>query len=387
MPLAGIVAEFNPLHNGHKYLIDCAKTAGYDVASVISGNFVQRGDTAIIPKFRRAESALLAGADIVLELPIPWSMSTAQNFAFGGISQLSAIGVEALYFGSECGDIDELNKVADLLTSEKYNTKLKERLSQGNTFAKIRSELVNELLNKESNVLRNPNDTLAVEYILAARKLGLSMRFVPVKRKGASHNDSSAINGFSTATLLRDAINKGDYDYLSMFVPEFSYKIIEKSPVSNIDRIDTAIIAKLKQMKSDDFSKISDMSEGLDKLIYKSVRDSFCIKELAEKLKSKRYTLARIRRLILSSFLEIDNSFFLKEPPYVRVLGFTQNGEKYLAIPKNKPVITKVSQIEKLNDFSKHVFDKENISNELYALSLNEPKSFVSEQREAIRRT
>ena len=113
MPLAGIVAEFNPLHNGHKHLIDCAKSEGYNVAAVISGNFVQRGDVALIPKFKRALSAVRAGVDIVVEMPVPWSMSTAQNFALGGISQLCTLGIDTLFFGSECGDSSVLEQIAD----------------------------------------------------------------------------------------------------------------------------------------------------------------------------------------------------------------------------------------------------------------------------------
>ena len=386
MPLAGIIAEFNPLHSGHKYLIDCAKNDGYDVAAVISGNFVQRGDTAIIPKFKRAEAALAAGVDIVLELPVPWSMSTAQNFALGGISQLAAIGIDRLYFGSECDDIFELNKVADVLSSDEFTVRLKQRLGQGITFARLRSELVNEILGYDSNLLYGPNDTLAVEYILAAQRLGLSLEFKPIKRVGASHNDLEDQNGFSTATLLRNAILGGEFDYVSKFTPASSFEIIKDSPISDINRLDIAIISKLKLMKPDELSLISDMSEGLDNLLYKAIRECYSFPELLERIKSKRYTLARIRRLLLSSYLGIDSGFFLREPPYVRVLGFDSKGEKYLSAAVTKPIITKVSQIDKLDNFSKLVFDKENISNELYALSLNEPNRFINEQREAIRR-
>jgi len=386
LPLAGIIAEFNPLHNGHQYLIDTAKREGFDVATVISGNFVQRGDTAIIPKFKRTESALSAGADIVLELPIPWSMSTAQNFALGGVSQLSAVGIDALFFGSECGDIQELYEVARILSSDEFNDRLKTRLSCGATFAKLRSELVGEILGKETDILSSPNDTLAVEYILAARRLGLSTVFRPIKRVGAMHNDKTEQSAFTTATLLRNAIISDDFEYVARFTPKHSYDIIKDSPISNIRRIDTAILAGLKQMKPAELSRIIDISEGLDNLIYKSLRDCCSLEELTEKIKSKRYTLARIRRIILSAFLGIDNRFFLTEPPYVRVLGFNDNGEKYLSGTKVKPVITKVSQIEKISEFAKLVFDKENTANEIYALTLDDPVRFISEQREAIRR-
>ena len=142
LSVAGIIAEFNPLHNGHKYLIDCAKSENDFVVCVISGNFVQRGDVAIIPKFKRAEAALLSGADLVLELPVPWSMSTAQNFALGGVSQLAALGVDTLYFGSECGDSALLERIADVIASEEFNAALKNELNRGETFAKTRTKVV-----------------------------------------------------------------------------------------------------------------------------------------------------------------------------------------------------------------------------------------------------
>ena len=116
--ICGIIAEFNPLHNGHKYLIERAKADGNTVVTVISGNFVQRGDTAIVPKFVRAEMALECGADLVVELPTPWAMSTAQNFAFGAISQLLAFGIDSLYFGSESGNLQDLLDVSNLLSSK-----------------------------------------------------------------------------------------------------------------------------------------------------------------------------------------------------------------------------------------------------------------------------
>ncbi len=385
LPLAGIIAEFNPLHSGHKHLIETAKKDRFDVACVISGNFVQRGDTAIIPKFNRAEAALRVGADVVVELPVPWSMSTAQNFAFGGVSQLSALGIDALYFGSECGNLKELTDVSEILLSKEYDSLIKEALGSGETFAKIRSKTVSKLLGRKSSVLEYPNDTLAVEYISAAKKLGLMIEFRPVKRVGAGH-DEAENDGYTSASLLRRAIRSSDYDYAERYMPQPALDILRVSPISDSSNIDTSVLAVLKRLKQSDFSLLPDMSEGLDRLLYKTVRESSSVTELVDKVKSKRYTMARIRRLIYSAFLGIDNEFFLKEPPYLRMLGFTENGKKYLSTVSSKPLVTKVSQISKLDDFSKKVFETENLANEMYTLSLNVPKAFVSEQSEAIRK-
>jgi predicted nucleotidyltransferase len=385
LPLAGIVAEFNPLHSGHKYLIDIAKNDGNDVAVVLSGNFVQRGDTAIIPKFKRAETALTAGADIVVELPVPWSMSTAQNFALGGVSQLVALGVDKLYFGSECGDINLLNRVAKLLLSDEFNAKIKEHVTENNTFSKIRSKLVGEFLDSSAEeVLKNPNDTLATEYIMAAHRLGAKIEFSAIKRIGAGHNANSDADGYSSSSLIRYAMLNNNKEYSKKYIPADIFSIVDTALFSNISKLDLAIISRLKQLSLIEISKLPDISEGLCNVIYESIRTSYTFTELLGKIKSKRYTLARIRRILLCGFLCIDNYFFLKIPPYVRVLGFNKNGEKYLSNKSSIPVVTRVAQIKELDEFSNQVFRVECRANEQYALSLNNPSAYTNEFNQKI---
>lgn len=385
MSLAGIVAEFNPLHNGHKYLIDCAKRDGHNVACVISGNFVQRGDTAIIPKFKRAETALLAGADIVLELPVPWSMSTAQNFAFGAISQLSALNIDVLYFGSESGDENLLQLVANHLSSGEFDKYIKKDLNSGITFAKLRQNAVKSLLGKEAALtLENPNDTLAIEYICAAKKLGLKINFKAIKRIGANHNDSVSTSDFSTSTLLRNDIKEDEQNSLNKYIPENVLSVIKSSPKSDIKKLDSSIISKLKLENYENLSKLPDVSEGLENLLYKSIKSAHSYHELCDLVKTKRYTLARIRRIILSAFLGIDNRWFLKEPPYVRLLGFSGEGQKLITKESRKPIVTRVSQINRLDETSKAVLRLENRINSVYALSLDNPKDMLDENLEKI---
>lgn len=385
MSLAGIVAEFNPLHNGHKYLIDCAKNDGHNVACVISGNFVQRGDTAIIPKFKRAQTALLAGADIIIELPVPWSMSTAQNFALGAISQLSALNVDILYFGSESGNENLLQLIADTIESDKYEEILKQQLLNGKTFAKNRQYAIEFLLGNDiAKTLENPNDTLAIEYICASKKLGLNMKFKAIKRVGANHNDTYSKEKFSTSTLLRDEIKKNNIDSLSEFIPDNILSVIKSSPKSDIQRLDSAIISKLKMTDSETLSNLPDLSEGIENLLYKKIKLASSYNELCELVKTKRYTMARTRRIVLSAFLGLDNSYFLKEPPYVRVLGFTSKGLDIIPKQSKKPIITKISQINRLEESSKAVLKLENMINDVYSLSLDNPKEMISESSEKI---
>lgn len=384
MGISGIIAEFNPLHNGHKYLIDRAKNDGNTVVCVISGNFVQRGDTAIIPKFARAEMSLISGADVVVELPSPWAMSTAQNFAFGALSQLLAFGIDSLYFGSESSNIEELLKIAQILTSEEYNNKISSSSNKNITFAALRSQIVSEMIGYKTDILNSPNDTLAVEYICAAKKLNANIKFVPVKRIGAGHNDTESSDEFTNATLLREAVLSGNIEFINRYMPKESIDVLLNSPISNIERLDTAIISHLKLLNKNDFSSLPDVSEGLDNLLYNTIRTSMTYSGLLAELKSKRYTLARIRRLILSAFLGINKKYFLTEPPYVRLLGFKESSIEVLNKTANKPVISKVSQINDLDLLSQELFNLENKINEIYALSLDKPELFVNECKEKI---
>ena len=380
--ICGIIAEFNPLHNGHKYLIDCAKSSGNTVVCVISGNFVQRGDVAIVPKFTRVQMAMNCGADIVVELPVPWSMSTAQNFALGAVSQLLAVGVDTLYFGSECASIEELNKVADILLSNNFKSKLSNAQTDGATFASTRSKIVSEILGYDSAILDSPNDTLAVEYICASKKLGADLLFVPIRRIGSGHNDTQITDDISNATLIREELHKGNEVY--KYIPNECADLLSSSPIADIIRLDTAIVSRLKLLSKDELRNLPDISEGIDNLLYNCIREATNFDDLLCRMKTKRYTLARVRRLILSAFLGVDNRYFGQEPPYVRVLGFRSNKLNTISNASSKPIITKVSQIKKLNNNAIDLFEKENQINEIYALSLDNPKLFINECSEKL---
>ncbi len=384
MPIAGIIAEFNPLHNGHKYLIEKAKKDGNYVICVISGNFVQRGDVAIIPKEQRTKSALLCGADLVLELPVPWSMSTAQNFALGGVSQLSAFNIDSLYFGSECGSTELLINTADILLTPEYNESLKEKVKTNKSFATIRQEILGEYSENLSKVLNNPNDSLAVEYICAAKRLGLNIKFNAIKRVGAGHNDLSDADIFCSSTLLRERFNNKETSDINKFMPEAAYNIFINAPHADINRLDTAIISRLKMLSDAEIETIPDISEGLGSLLLNSVKESYTYSELCDKIKSKRYTMARIRRIVLSAFLGINKKYFLTQPPYVRVLGFNENGSKLIPKDGKKPIITKVSQLKHLSNEERTLFETENKISEIYALSLDSPADFTSEYKRKI---
>ena len=373
MALVGIIAEFNPLHSGHKLLIDTAKKDGNTVAVVISGNFVQRGDTAIIPKIKRAQQALICGADIVAELPVLWSMSTAQNFALGGVSQLNALGCEKIIFGSECGDIEKLKKTADILLSDEFSSIVREEIKNGVTFASARQKAAIQL-GADENVLNSPNDNLGIEYIIAAKTLKLDIDFNCIKRKGAMHDSEQISDNLVSSSFIRGKLIGNDLGYAERFMPIALRGFIEPDFVSDIKRIETAILAILRQKTVEDFKNLPDISEGIENKLFFSVRVAKSLEELYSMIKSKRYTLARVRRLVLSAALDFTNEFFMTKPPYARVLGFSKNGEQILKnISADTPVITKVSSIKELDEASQKVFQIEQRATDLYALSLKSP--------------
>lgn len=369
MSVCGIIAEFNPLHTGHKYLIDKAKEYG-PVVCAISSNFVQRGDCAIFEKRIRAKSALVCGADIVVEMPVLWSMSTAQNFALCGVAQLMQMGCDKIIFGSESGDIDALRNCAEILLSKEYEQAIKEKLKSGKTFASIRQETA-ESLGAPKGILATANNNLAIEYIIAGKKLGFSGEFLTVKRQGAMH-DTKDIGEFVSASLIREKLQLGEYDFAKEFVPKELHCFIEKDNISDIKNIEKAVLAVLRTKRKDDFKSLPDISEGIENKLFSAVSLAESLDILYNEIKVKRYTLSRIRRLVLSAFLGIDNEFFLKKPPYARVLGFSKIGEKHLknVAKENEKIVLCVSEIEKLGSDAQKVFECECKATDLYCLSL-----------------
>lgn len=371
--VTGIISEFNPLHSGHKFLIEKAKENG-EVICVISGNFVQRGDTAIAEKSVRTKAALLSGADLVLELPVLWSMSTAQNFALGGVSALVNSGCDCIMFGSECGDIEKLKATAEILLSTEFSEKIKLHLEKGITFAKAR-ELAAEELGAEKGILSGANNNLAIEYILAAKKLGANISFKTVERQGAMH-DSHDLADYVSASLLREKMLSGDIELAKKYMEKDVADLFFGSQFSSISRLERAILTVLRTKSIEDLKKLPDLSEGVENKLLSGINTAGALEELYSLIKVKRYTLARIRRLVLSAFLGFQDSFFLKPLPYIRVLGFNKSGEKLLRTrlqSSSVPVITKTADFDNLDAESKKVFETEIKATDLYALSLEKP--------------
>lgn len=369
MATVGIIAEFNPLHSGHEYLINEAKGLG-QVFCVISGNFVQRGDTAIVSKDIRAKSALKLGVDLVAELPVLWSMSTAQNFALGGVSACASLGCDTIIFGSEEGELAPLSEIAQILTSGEFSSLVSEYLKDGISFAFAREKACEKLGGKKG-ILDKPNNNLGIEYIVAAKRLGANLEFKTVKRRGAGH-DSAEIDTFVSASLLREKLLSGDREFCKNYIREDILNLYETSRLSDIKSLETAILSVLRTKTAADLKKLPDLSEGIENKLYSAIKTATSLDELYNEIKVKRYPLSRVRRLVLSAFLGLDSTYFMKPLPYVRVLGFNKTGEKIIKNAKNTatvPIVTKVSEIKDTK-----VFKAEARATDLYNLSLESPQ-------------
>ncbi|MBR0466520.1 MAG: nucleotidyltransferase family protein [Clostridia bacterium] len=362
MKTYGIIAEFNPIHTGHKYLIDYAKRHGDKVIVAMSGNFVQRGALAIYKKYDRAKSALLCGADIVAEIPAVYSLSVAGNFALCGVSTLYNLGADTIVFGSETGDIKALQKTADILMSESFKKTLVTLKDDNSTFA-VKREKAAVICGADKQTLKNPNDNLGIEYIIAAKTLGLDLSFEAVKREGAKHTGTLS-KGYASSNYLRELIYSGNIKTAKEYIPKEA-EFLLLTPAADLKCGEKALLALLREKTGEDFALLPDLSEGIENRLIKAIKTAKSIDELLENVKTKRYTLARIRRLVFNAALGFDNSFFLKVPPYTRVLG-SRKGVKIES--RLYPLLSKVSDINNLGEEAKKLFDFECKAADIYGL-------------------
>ena len=388
----GIVAEFNPFHNGHKFLIDSVKGEGDTVTVVMSESFVQRGECACVSPYARTQMALKCGADLVLSLPVPYATASAERFALGGVSVLGGLGcVDALAFGSESGNNEILKKCADVLVTDEFSNILEKYLNDGVSFPVARQKAVEEISGSDvAEALSSPNNILGVEYIKAINKLGLNMGVKLVTRKGVDHDSKTSNGKFCSASGIRENLIAGKFigEYLPEAAREIMGKEIEnyKAPAA-ISNLETAIIYKLRSMNVEDFKELPDVSEGLEYRLFDAVKNSSYLEEILEKVKTKRYTHSRIRRIIICAFLGIKKSDVLAPVPFIRVLGFNENGAKILKKAKETatlPIITKASEVFALGENAKRIFELECFARDMLSLALPVRDEFGKEMTDKL---
>lgn len=320
----GVIAEFNPFHNGHRYLLKKARENTKDgVIVIMSGAFVQRGGIAVTDKLSRAQTAVLNGADLVLELPVTISHNTAQKFALGAISLLNATGiVDSIAFGSECGDCNALIDAADILLNEPVDVSnnIKKHMANGMSYPAARENAYSGYF--DTSVLSSPNDILALEYIRAAKEIGASITPIAVKRIGTEHDSADTTETVASASEIRRRIYSGAT--ADDFMPNHSFTIYNPS------HLDTAVISHFRLTNPSSLSEINEVGEGLENRFIKAAQSVSSVADLCMAVKSKRYTLSRIRRIAYSALLGITKEIAAIPPSYLRVLAMNDNGKNML---------------------------------------------------------
>lgn len=366
MSIAGIVCEYNPFHLGHKYHIEKTRELlGEDtgIICVMSGNFVQRGDVAVFAKHARSKAAILNGADLVLELPAPWVLSSAEGFAFGSVAILNALGIVThLSFGSESGSISELKELVKGLAESESS--IKELMDTGISYASARQKSLDP---KQSELIASPNNILGVEYLKALDKLNSPIQPITITRHKTDHDSETPSGDFASASFIRNAILNNEYAW--EYVPETAVDIFKNEPIHSLNYCERAILAKLRSMTSDEYTALPYGGEGLGQRLMNSVVTETSLRAIMEKTKSKRYPMSRIRRMILCAWLGISPEDSMGEPPYIRVLAANQKGCEMLRDVKNKaelPIITKPASVKNLDN---KIFSLEAKATALYNLT------------------
>ncbi len=399
MKILGIVVEYNPFHLGHKYQLEMAKKEAQcdAVAVVMSGNYVQRGEPAIIDKYTRAEMAIKNGADLVIELPFPFSCQNAELFALGAIRELKKLNVSVISFGCENTDIDLLYIIADfqLNNNEEYNSLLKEYINDGMSYPSAVNSSINNLLKNYSaytdDLTLLPNNTLGLEYIKTARKIDFNVDFLPIKRHMAQHNEKKITNKFASATAIRNEILAKNLTKTKISLPPTSYALIkeyykEHRLFNSLDNYLELIYYKIISSGKSYLKEIYDINEGLENRIYDNISKHKTLDEFIMSIKSKRYTYSRIRRILLNILLDIktEDIDYLKKNDnnYVKALAFNNNGKNILNHAKeNETVIISKFSDYKRNDIdikNSKMFEMTNKSSDIYYLPFKDRENLYN---------
>ena len=373
METIGIICEYNPLHRGHIYHIEQTRSAlGSDSAVVcaMSGNFVQRGDFAVFNKHSRAQAAVMCGADLVLEIPSPYALSSAEGFARAGVHILEGIGVcDHISFGSESGDIAALEDAAKAIASHGATAVMKEWLKEGLPYAAAQQKAADTVLGKDSDILRSPNNLLGIEYLKALASGGSTLRPMTIRRTGGSHDGDC---GYS-ASYLREKLLLGETHWEMM--PDAASEVFKREieegrgPIS-MKSCELAMLSRLREAV--DFSALPGATEGIERRLSRCAASEATIAKILEGTKTKRYAMSRIRRMLMCACLGITSEDTLEPPPYIRVLAMNRVGMGLLkGARKNTklPIITKPSSAKTMPGRAARMFSKEAAATDFYVLA------------------
>ncbi|NME36538.1 nucleotidyltransferase [Fusobacterium sp. FSA-380-WT-3A] len=363
----GIVVEYNPFHNGHKYHLDKAKELGNIVIGVMSGDYLQRGEPAFINKWSRAEIALKEGIDILCELPSYYSTQSAEIFAKSSIGILKNLGVSTILFGSESSDIEKLKKILELEKNEEFNEEIKRNLDRGISYPNAYSLSIKKFFEEDIEI--NSNDILGIEYLRAIKYYDEKIEAKTLKRRAGGYYSQKEENNIMSATGIRKLMfeNKN----IENLVTTNSFEVLRNQRFTKITEF-YPLIRYAILTKKDKLSDYQDVENGLENRIYEMALKYENYQEFFNNLITKRYTIGRIQRILIHILLDItkeDTNYLKENIPYIRILGFSKNGREYLKnIEKNNDIkiLTSFKNIKKILK-----------ENEIKFLELNERASII----------
>ena len=382
MKISGMVCEYNPFHNGHlHHIMETRKNGATHIVAVMSGNFVQRGDVAIMDKHTRAKLAVRSGVDLVIELPVQFCLSSAENFAAGAIYLLNSLGaVEELSFGSECGDVGLLLKALDTveMTAVSKASVIRSIMEKGYTFPKALNSVINGTDPEIAYLITQPNNMLAIEYLRALKKLASPIEPFTVARKSVQHDSSQPVDGFASASFIRENIMKRSGGFrIDRYTPKLWADTIKNDisagRIASLKNLERVILYKLRNTSPQEIASVNDVGQGLEYRIFNS-RNASSFEELIYTVKTKRYTMARIKRIMLSLLIGIHKEDMNCMPPYGRILAFNDRGREILAYAKNYASIPYAASIAKLSHLSETAgkfAELEEKASDVYGLALD----------------
>lgn len=379
MTIAGIIAEYNPFHTGHLRHLELTRAAGAThIAVVMSGSFVQRGEPAVCSKFARAKAAVLSGADLVVELPAACSLASARDFARGGVFLLHRLGAELLSFGSELGDASALRRAAGCIREAEASPQMDRFLAEGMSYPRARAAAVAALYGSEwSSLITGPNNLLGIEYGNAAAELAPDMSLFTIPRKGAGH-DAPPAGGFASGSWLRELLCAGRLSEAADFLPPEMLRLYQeeaallRAPVLT-SRLDAAGLWKLRSMTAADFARLADVSAGLENRLASAAGQAASLADFCLRVKSKRHTLARLRRITCCALLDIPRQSSRSLPEYARILALNSRGREILAAAKKQGGIPIGANFADLARLSPVGLSADIHATDLFALAMPSP--------------
>lgn len=359
--MVAIICEFNPFHNGHHYIIETAKRLTNEpVLAVMSGSFCQRGEVAVCSKFERAAAALRYGADIVAELPAVHAVSCAQRFAQAGVHIATAFeSTSCLAFGCEDDNLPALQAAADAFQNEAVNRKIALLMKGGAYYPQAAEQAVREVCgDAAADMLTQPNSVLAVEYLRALR--GSSVKPLPVRRVGTAHDSRESCGGYLSASAIRERLRRGED--VSAFMPE------PPADVTHPALLERAVLCRLRTMTAADFRALPEVGEGLENRLTAAVKTCHSVEDIIAAVKTKRYTHARLRRILCCALLGVTESLQAQRADYVRVLGFSQTGAALLKTCR-LPVVTSAAKAMKADSTAAEFLRRDILATDIAALA------------------